>query len=151
MSTIACVGSVFDPSSAPCLTMPWPRPPALPCSSEAPTLRTPVSAKIPVWRALTFPPAPARTGWPVLPMTGRRRARLSCHSGGVPIQPLLQVEAALIRRQLPDLLLRPGMTFAARVAERTAGRGIIVLAGAPLVAELPDEVQAGDKLRLLVQ
>jgi hypothetical protein len=69
----------------------------------------------------------------------------------MPIQPLLQVEAALIRRQLPDLLLRPGMMLAARVAERAGTRGIIMLAGAPLVAELPDSVGSGDKLKLLVQ
>src|SRR5919206_3676554 len=67
------------------------------------------------------------------------------------IAPVLQLEAALIRRQLPDLLLRPGMTLFARVAEREGRHGIIVLARPPLVAELPDEVQVGDKLRLLVQ
>ena len=67
------------------------------------------------------------------------------------VAPVLQLEAALIRRQLPDLLLRPGMTLFARVAEREGRHGIIVLAGSPLVAELPDEVQVGDKLRLLVQ
>jgi hypothetical protein len=67
------------------------------------------------------------------------------------VAPVLQLEAALLRRQLPDLLLRPGMTLFARVAEREGRRGIIVLAGSPLVAELPDEVQVGDKLRLLVQ
>src|SRR3954466_12369137 len=67
------------------------------------------------------------------------------------VAPLLQLEAALIRRQLPDLLLRPGMTLFARVADRQGQHGIIVLAGSPLVAQLPDEVQAGDKLRLLVE
>ena len=67
------------------------------------------------------------------------------------VAPVLQLEAALLRRQLPDLLLRPGMTLFARVAERSGRHGIIVLAGSPLVAELPDEVQAGDKLRLLVE
>ena len=67
------------------------------------------------------------------------------------IAPVLQLEAALIRRLLPVLLLRPGMTLFARVAEREGRHGIIVLAGSPLVAELPDEVQVGDKLRLLVQ
>jgi hypothetical protein len=67
------------------------------------------------------------------------------------IAPVLQLEAALLRRQMPDLLLRPGMTLFARVAERDGKHGIIVLAGSPLVAELPDEVQVGDKLRLLVQ
>ena len=67
------------------------------------------------------------------------------------VAPVLQLEAALLRRQLPDLLLRPGMTLFARVAEREGRHGIIVLAGSPLVAELPEEVQVGDKLRLLVQ
>ena len=67
------------------------------------------------------------------------------------IAPVLQLEAALLRRMMPDLLLRPGMTLFARVAEREGRHGIIVLAGSPLVAELPDEVQVGDKLRLLVQ
>ena len=67
------------------------------------------------------------------------------------VTPLLQVEAAFLRRQMPDLLLRPGATLAARVAERGEGRhGIITLAGVPLVAELPDGVQAGDTLKLLV-
>src|SRR3954447_2131571 len=67
------------------------------------------------------------------------------------VAPVLQLEAALLRRQLPDLLLRPDMTLFARVAEREGRHGIIVLAGSPLVAELPDEVQVGDKLRLLVE
>src|SRR3954454_13277345 len=67
------------------------------------------------------------------------------------VAPVLQLEAAMLRRMMPDLLLRPGMTLFARVAEREGRHGIIVLAGSPLVAELPDEVQVGDKLRLLVQ
>jgi hypothetical protein len=67
------------------------------------------------------------------------------------VAPLLQVEASFFRRQMPDLILRPGATFAARVAERGEGRhGIITLAGIPLVAQLPDQVKAGDTLRLLV-
>jgi hypothetical protein len=67
------------------------------------------------------------------------------------VAPLLHLEAALLRRQMPDLLLRPGMTLFARVADRQGQHGIIVLAGSPLVAQLPDEVQAGDKLHLLVE
>ncbi len=67
------------------------------------------------------------------------------------VTPLLQLEAALLRRQMPDLLLKPGMTLFARVADRQGRHGIIVLAGSPLVAQLPDSVQAGDKLRLLVE
>ena len=67
------------------------------------------------------------------------------------VAPLLQLEAALLRRQMPDLLLRPGMTLFARVAERQGAHGILILAGTPLVAELPDSVQAGETLRLLVE
>jgi len=66
------------------------------------------------------------------------------------VQPLLQVEAAFLRRQMPDLILREGSTLAARVAEREGRHGIIMLAGAPLVAELPDGVKTGDTLKLLV-
>ena len=51
---------------------------------------------------------------------------------------------------MPDLVLREGMTLAARVAERHGKHGVITLAGVPLLAQLPDEVQTGDKLRLLV-
>ena len=66
------------------------------------------------------------------------------------VAPLLQVEAAFFRRQMPDLLLREGSTLAARVAEREGKHGVITLAGVPLVAELPDGVQTGDTLKLLV-
>ena len=68
----------------------------------------------------------------------------------MPVTPLLQVEAAFLRRQMPDLILRQGMMLAARVAEKEGRHGIITLAGVPLVAELPDEVQTGDTLKLLV-
>jgi hypothetical protein len=60
------------------------------------------------------------------------------------------VEAAFFRRQMPDLILREGSTLAARVAERQGRHGVITLAGAALLAELPDSVKTGDKLRLLV-
>jgi hypothetical protein len=66
------------------------------------------------------------------------------------LQPLLQVEAAFFRRQMPDLILREGSTLAARVAERQGRHGIITLGGTPLLAELPDGVKTGDTLRLLV-
>jgi hypothetical protein len=62
----------------------------------------------------------------------------------------LRVEVALLRAQLPDLVLRPGMQLTARVLERLERHGVVVLAGVPLTAELPDEVQAGDVLRLTV-
>jgi hypothetical protein len=63
---------------------------------------------------------------------------------------MLRVEAAMIRALLPDLVLREGMRVVASVAERAGQRGIIILAGTPLAAQLPDDVQAGDVLRLIV-
>ena len=60
------------------------------------------------------------------------------------------VDPALLRVEMPELVLRPGMTLAARVAERSGQRGILMLAGHPLNAQLPDQVKAGDKLRLQV-
>jgi hypothetical protein len=64
---------------------------------------------------------------------------------------LLRVEAALLRAQLPELVLRPGMTLPARVMERAGQFGVLLLAGTPLSAELPDELRAGDRLRLRVE
>jgi hypothetical protein len=63
---------------------------------------------------------------------------------------MLRVEAALLRNLLPDLMLREGMRIVASVAERAGEKGIIVLAGTPLAAQLPDNVQVGDVLRLVV-
>ena len=60
------------------------------------------------------------------------------------------VDPALLRVEIPELVLRPGMTLAARVAERSGQRGILMLAGHALNAQLPDQVRAGDKLRLQV-
>jgi hypothetical protein len=62
----------------------------------------------------------------------------------------LRVEAALLRSVLPDLVLREGMQVVASVAERAGQRGIIVLAGTPLAAQLPENVGVGDVLRLVV-
>jgi hypothetical protein len=64
---------------------------------------------------------------------------------------LLRVEAALLRAQLPELVLRPGMTLPARVMERHGQMGLLLLAGTPLSAQLPDDLKAGDRLRLRVE
>jgi hypothetical protein len=69
----------------------------------------------------------------------------------MPLEAVLQVEAQLIRQQAPDLLLRGGQTLAASVGQRHGRHGILNLAGVPLLAELPDGVKTGDKLRLMVQ
>ena len=62
----------------------------------------------------------------------------------------ISVSAQLLRLQLPELTLRPGSKLVARVAARAEGHGVIVLAGLPLTAKLPDEVTAGETLKLTV-
>jgi hypothetical protein len=67
------------------------------------------------------------------------------------VNPIAVVDAALLRAEMPDLVLRPGHTVVARVASRGEGPlGVLVLAGVPLRASLPDEVKAGETLRLTV-
>jgi hypothetical protein len=63
----------------------------------------------------------------------------------------IAVESLLLRRQLPDLPLRPGATVLARVASRGEQHAVLVLAGVPLTARVPEEVQAGATLRLKVE
>jgi hypothetical protein len=63
----------------------------------------------------------------------------------------IAVDAALLRAEMPDLVLRPGHSVVARVASRGEGPlGVLVLAGVPLRASLPDQVKAGETLRLTV-
>jgi hypothetical protein len=63
----------------------------------------------------------------------------------------VSLDVALIKLQLPGLILRPGMSVVARVASRGEGTaGAIVLAGQLLSASLPPEVRKGDTLRLNV-
>jgi hypothetical protein len=63
----------------------------------------------------------------------------------------LSVDLVLLRSTAPDLPLAVGRVLAARVIERHEQHGILNLAGALLTAELPDEVQVGDRLRLVVR
>jgi hypothetical protein len=63
----------------------------------------------------------------------------------------LAVDPVLLRSTAPDLPLVVGRVLAARVVERHGQHGIVNLAGVCLTAELPEEVQAGDRLRLIVQ
>ena len=63
----------------------------------------------------------------------------------------LAVDLVLLRSTAPDLPLVIGRVLAARVVERHGRHGILSLAGAYLTAELPDEVEVGDRLRLVVQ
>ncbi|HEX2102556.1 MAG TPA: hypothetical protein VHF51_02825 [Solirubrobacteraceae bacterium] len=64
---------------------------------------------------------------------------------------VLRVQAALLRANMPDLVLRPGLMLPAKVLERAGQHGILLLAGTPLSAELPDELRAGARLRLRVE
>jgi Flagellar hook-length control protein FliK len=57
----------------------------------------------------------------------------------------------MLKAELPALVLRPGMTLAARVAETHGSRGLLMIANAALTAELPEGVKAGDILKLRVQ
>jgi hypothetical protein len=63
----------------------------------------------------------------------------------------IAVAAALLREQLPEVTLRPGASMLARVASRGEHHGVIVLAGIPLKAQLPADVEAGATLRLKVE
>jgi hypothetical protein len=67
------------------------------------------------------------------------------------MEPVVAVATALLRAQLPDVTLREGASVMARVASRGEGHGVIVLAGIPLTAQLPDGVQAGATLALRVE
>jgi hypothetical protein len=66
------------------------------------------------------------------------------------VDPVISVQTLLLRAQMPELSLRPGASIVARVASRGEAHGVIVLAGIPLTAALPKEVEAGATLRLLV-
>jgi len=63
----------------------------------------------------------------------------------------IAVAAALLREQLPDVTLRPGSTVMARVASVHEQRAVLVLAGVPLTAEVPADVENGATLRLKVR
>lgn len=67
-----------------------------------------------------------------------------------PMEPIA-VAAALLREQMPDLTLRPGATVVARVASRGEHHAVLVLAGIPLTAQVPDDVENGATLRLKVR
>jgi hypothetical protein len=62
----------------------------------------------------------------------------------------VRLDAALLRTLLPELVLREGMTLAARVVAREGQRGTLSLAGRMLAAELPETLVAGQEVRLRV-
>lgn len=67
------------------------------------------------------------------------------------MEPVVAVQTLLLRTQLPELTLRPGTSVVARVLSRGEAHGVLVIAGVPLTAQLPEQVGAtGDVLRLTV-
>jgi hypothetical protein len=68
------------------------------------------------------------------------------------MEPVVAVQTLLLRAQLPELTLRPGASIVARVLSRGDAHGVLVIAGVPLAAQLPEEVGAtGETLRLTVR
>jgi hypothetical protein len=66
------------------------------------------------------------------------------------MQPIA-VQLIMLQQAMPDVTLRMGQSLLARVAERHGDRGILMIAGKPLVAQLPENVRAGDVLKLAVR
>ena len=66
------------------------------------------------------------------------------------MQPIA-VQLITLQQVMPDVTLRLGQSLLARVAERAGDRGILMIAGQPLVAQLPEHVRAGDVLKLAVK
>ena len=66
------------------------------------------------------------------------------------VQPIA-VQLITLQSVMPDVTLRLGQSLLARVAERHGDRGILMIAGQPLVAQLPENVRAGDVLKLAVR
>lgn len=63
----------------------------------------------------------------------------------------IAVTAALLRAQLPDVPIREGSSLMARVASRGDTHAVLVIAGLPVTAKLPPEVEAGAVLKLKVK
>jgi hypothetical protein len=65
--------------------------------------------------------------------------------------PVVRVDPALLRAALGvEVVLREGMVIGGRLAEVNGRHGLLVLRGAPVVAELPPGLTAGQAVRLLV-
>ena len=67
------------------------------------------------------------------------------------VDPVVSVATALLRAQLPEVSLREGQSVMARVASRGEGRGVLVLAGIPLTAQLPPGIESGATLKLRIE
>ena len=67
------------------------------------------------------------------------------------MEPVVAIKTLLLQTQLPDITLRPGTSVVGRVASRGEGHGVLVIAGIPLTATLPQEIgKTGETLRLSI-
>jgi hypothetical protein len=67
------------------------------------------------------------------------------------MEPVVGIQTLLLRAQLPEVTLRPGVSVVARVLSRGESHGVLVIAGVPLAAQLPAEIgKTGETLRLSV-
>jgi hypothetical protein len=67
------------------------------------------------------------------------------------MEPVVAIKTLLLQSQLPEVTLRPGTSVVGRVLSRGESHGVLVIAGIPLTAQLPEEVgRTGETLRLSV-
>jgi len=67
------------------------------------------------------------------------------------MDPVIGIQTLLLRTQLPEVTLRPGTSIVARVLSRGDQHGVLVIAGIPLSAQLPEAIgKTGETLRLTV-
>jgi Flagellar hook-length control protein FliK len=67
------------------------------------------------------------------------------------MEPVVSVQTLLLKTQLPEVTLREGSSVVARVLSRGENHGVLVIAGIPLTATLPEEIgKTGETLRLAV-
>jgi hypothetical protein len=67
------------------------------------------------------------------------------------MDPVVGIQTLLLRTQLPEITLRPGTSIVARVLSRGEHHGVLVIAGIPLSAQLPEAIgKTGETLRLTV-
>ena len=67
------------------------------------------------------------------------------------MEPVVGIKTLLLQTQLPEVTLRPGTSVVARVLSRGESHGVLVIAGVPLSAQLPEAVGlTGETLRLSV-
>jgi hypothetical protein len=68
------------------------------------------------------------------------------------MEPVVGIQTLLLQTQLPEVTLREGTSVVARVLSRGEHHGVLVIAGVPLSAQLPEAIgKTGETLRLSVK